>query len=147
MHSTDGDAGPRPRLRPRNRPARPEAERRPSPARRFAFETRRHHAFSSTGNAYDASQCDESIKTGDTLIVLAEQVVAIASPKPFAVTETCGKLHALAPPRPGESLTDLARSLHVGVADFQYAADLACRLGLPPDPQLALLLAGASDVD
>jgi hypothetical protein len=54
---------------------------------RFAFETRRHHAFASTGNAYDASQCDEAIKTGDTLIVLAEQVVAIAMTWPFAVTE------------------------------------------------------------
>ncbi len=62
---------------------------------RFAFETRRHHAFASTGNAYDATQCDEAIKTGDTLIVLAEQVVAIAMTWPFAVTETCGKLHAL----------------------------------------------------
>ena len=53
---------------------------------RFAFETRRHHAFASTGNAYDASQCDEAIKTGDTLIVLAEEVVAIAMTWPFAVT-------------------------------------------------------------
>jgi hypothetical protein len=29
---------------------------------RFAFEPRRHHAFASTGNAYDASQCDEAIR-------------------------------------------------------------------------------------
>jgi hypothetical protein len=85
---------------------------------RFAFETRRHHAFASTGNAYDASQCDEAIRSGDTLVVLAEQVVAIAMTWPFAVTETCGKLHALAPLRPGVSLTDLARSLHVTAADF-----------------------------
>ena len=114
---------------------------------RFAFETRRHHAFASTGNAYDASQCDETIKTGDTLIVLAEQVVVIAMTWPFAVTGTCGKLHALAPPRPGESLTDLARTFHVSVADFQHAADLARRLGFPLDPHLALLLGEASDLD
>ena len=44
---------------------------------RFAFDTRRHHAFATTGNAYDASQCDESIKTGDTLIVLPERVIAV----------------------------------------------------------------------
>lgn len=25
---------------------------------RFAFTTRRHHAFASTGNAYDAVQCE-----------------------------------------------------------------------------------------
>ena len=42
---------------------------------RFAFETRRHHAFASTGNAYDATQCDEAIKTSNILIVLAEGVV------------------------------------------------------------------------
>ncbi|MCY1669556.1 hypothetical protein OVA07_00825 [Novosphingobium sp. SL115] len=107
---------------------------------RFAFETRRPHAFASTGNAYDASQCDEAILTGDTLIVLAEQVVAIASPKPFAMTETCGKLHALSAPRPGESLADLARSLHVRAADFQHAANMARRLGFPLDPQLVPLL-------
>lgn len=107
---------------------------------RFSFETRRHHAFASTGNAYDASQCDEAIRTGDTLIVLAEQVVAIASPKPFAVTETCGKLHALSAPSPGETLADLARSLHVKSADFQHAADLARRLGFALDPQLVPLL-------
>ena len=28
---------------------------------RFAFETRCHHAFASTGNAYVATQCDEAI--------------------------------------------------------------------------------------
>ncbi|MBA4355757.1 MAG: hypothetical protein C0409_13805 [Novosphingobium sp.] len=44
---------------------------------RFAFETRRHHAFASTGNAYDATQCDEAILTGDTLIVLAEVACAL----------------------------------------------------------------------
>jgi hypothetical protein len=53
---------------------------------RFAFDTRRHHAFATTGNAYDASQCDESIKTGDTLIVLPERVIAVAMTWPFAVT-------------------------------------------------------------
>jgi hypothetical protein len=107
---------------------------------RFAFETRRHHAFASSANAYDASQCDEAILTGDTLIVLAEQVVAIAMTWPFAVTETCGKLHALSAPRPGETLADLARSLHVRAADFQHAADLARRLGFALDPQLVPLL-------
>ncbi len=107
---------------------------------RFAFETRRHHAFASSANAYDASQCDEAIKTGDTLIVLTEQVVAIAMTWPFAVTATCGKLHALSAPRPGEDLAALARSLHVRAADFQHATALARRLGFPIDPQLIPLL-------
>ena len=107
---------------------------------RFAFATRRHHAFASTGNAYDATQCDEVIKSGDTLIVLAEGVVGIAMTWPFAVTKACGKLPALAAPREGETLADLARSLHVRVADFTHAAEIARRLGLALDPQLETLL-------
>ena len=100
---------------------------------RFAFTARRHHAFASTGNAYDAVQCDEAISTGDTLVVLTEEVVGVAMTWPFAVTETCGKLHALSPPRPGESLAEVACAL-------RHAADLARRLGFPLDPQLMPLL-------
>ena len=70
---------------------------------RFAFTTRRHHTFASTGNAYDAVQCNEAIRTGDTLVVLTEEVVGVAMTWPFAVTEICGKLHALSAPRPGET--------------------------------------------
>lgn len=62
---------------------------------RFAFTTRRHHAFASTGNAYDAVQCDEVIHTGDTLVVLVEEVIGIAMTWPFAVTQAHGNLHAL----------------------------------------------------
>ena len=108
---------------------------------RFAFTTRRHHAFASTGNAYDATQCDETIQTGDTLIVLAENVVGVAMTWPFAVTTAQGKLHALSAPRDGETLADLARSLHVSVADFEHAAEIARRLGFPLDPQVERLLA------
>ena len=54
---------------------------------RFAFTARRHHAFASTGNAYDAVQCDEAIHTGDTLVVLAEEVIGVAMTWPFAVTQ------------------------------------------------------------
>lgn len=107
---------------------------------RFAFETRHHHAFASTGNAYDATQCDEAIKTGDTLIVLAEGLVAIAMTWPFAVTEVCGKLHALAAPHEGETLEDIARSLHVRAADFEHAAEIARRMGFALDPLLEALL-------
>ena len=107
---------------------------------RFAFETRRHHAFASTGNAYDATQCDEAIKTGDTLIIFAEGVVGIAMTWPFAITKECGKLHALAAPREGEALAGLARSLHVRAADFVHAVEIARRLGFALDPQLEALL-------
>jgi hypothetical protein len=108
---------------------------------RFAFEARRHHAFATTGNAYDASQCDEAISTGDTLIVLAEQVVAVAMTWPFAVTAACGKLHAVAPTKAGETLADIARELGVTDDAIVHAAALAQALGFPIDPHLAPLLA------
>ena len=103
---------------------------------RFAFTTRRHHAFGSTGNAYDAVQCDEAIRTGDTLVMLAEEVVGVASPKPFAVTQAHGNLHALSAPREGETLAALARSLHVSAADVEHAAEIARRFGFSLDPQI-----------
>ncbi len=42
---------------------------------RFAFIPRRIHAFATSGNAYDACQTDEAIKTGHTLLILSEGVV------------------------------------------------------------------------
>lgn len=109
---------------------------------RFAFTTRRHHTFASTGNAYDAVQCDEAISTGDTLVVLTEEVVGVAMTWPFAVTKAHGHLHALSAPREDETLADLARSLHVRAADFEHAAEIATRFGFPLDPQIEALLAG-----
>lgn len=108
---------------------------------RFAFQTRRIHAFATTGNAYDATQCDEAIKTGDTLLVLDERVVAVAMTWPFAVTAECGKLHAVAAPRDGETLADLARALHVTAEDIAHAAALGRALSFALDPAIAPLLA------
>lgn len=108
---------------------------------RFAFATRRIHAFEVTGNAYDASQCDEAIRTGDTLLVLSERVVAVAMTWPFAVTAECGKLHAVAASREGEALADLARALHVTAEDIEHAATLAQALNFALDPAIAPLLA------
>lgn len=85
-------------------------------------------------------QCDEVIRTGETLVVLAEGVVGIAMTWPFAVTAASGHLHALAPPREGETLADLARTFHVRLADFEHAALLARRLGFALDPHLEALL-------
>lgn len=55
------------------------------------------HHFGSTGEAYDACQCDENIKDGDLLIIEPEQVVGIAWTWPIAVTAQCGVLHTLKP--------------------------------------------------
>ena len=74
---------------------------------RFAFQPRRHHAFASSGNAYDATQCDEAIQTGDTLIIIADQVVGIAMTWPFAVQRSiCGDFACIAlAPRYGRRQT------------------------------------------
>jgi hypothetical protein len=53
------------------------------------------HHFASTGEAYDATQCDENIKNGDVLVIASERVVGIADTWPFAITKEFGKLHAL----------------------------------------------------
>ena len=51
------------------------------------------HYFESTGRAYDATQCDETIRTGDILVIESEGVVGIADTWPFAITAETGKLH------------------------------------------------------
>ena len=48
---------------------------------RFAFDTRRHHAFATTGNAYDAVQCDEAINTGENRLLLDVLICDIRMPK------------------------------------------------------------------
>ena len=54
------------------------------------------HAFESTGEAYDACQCNEEIKNGDILVVSSEQVIGIACTWPFAITENNGSFHTIA---------------------------------------------------
>jgi hypothetical protein len=56
--------------------------------------TGRHHFFS-TGEAYDAVQCYDDIKKGDTLIIISEGVVGLAWAWPVAITANCGDLHAV----------------------------------------------------
>lgn len=53
------------------------------------------HSFPSTGDAYDATQCDPCVKTGDLLVITSEQVVGIAYTWPVAVTKRHGALHYL----------------------------------------------------
>ncbi|RWM86479.1 MAG: hypothetical protein EOR84_30670 [Mesorhizobium sp.] len=53
------------------------------------------HFFDSTGEAYDATQCDENIKNGDVLVIEPEQVVGLADTWPVAVTKNAGHLHSL----------------------------------------------------
>lgn len=100
---------------------------------RFAFLPRRLHAFETTGNAYDATQSDEQITSGDTLIILAERVVAVAYTWPFAVTAQAGALHQLAPllsSTPG----DVAGSFNLQEEDVAFAITMATALGFDLDP-------------
>jgi hypothetical protein len=53
------------------------------------------HVFRSTGEAYDACNCDDNVKTGDILIVPSEGVVGIADTWPFSITPNRGKFHTL----------------------------------------------------
>lgn len=103
---------------------------------RFAFDTRHHFAFATTGNAYDAVQTNEAIATGATLLVLPEKVVGIAMTWPFAVTAKAGKLHPMNTPEPGESLATIACELGVTEADMRHAIELAKVLHFPLDPGL-----------
>lgn len=104
---------------------------------RFAFTARRYHGFATSGNAYDATETDEAIKTGDTLLILPERVVGVANTWPFAVTSHFGHLHAIKP-KPDDTLGDFARSLKVGEADIASAVTMAVALGFEIDPALAI---------
>jgi hypothetical protein len=80
------------------------------------------HYFDATGDAYDATQCRESIKTGDVLIVMEDgaddsddderaTVVGLAWAWPIAITKDAGHLH---------SLDDKPDSLDVIMADAKF---------------------------
>lgn len=55
------------------------------------------HIFSSTGEAYDACQCDEDVKNGDVLVIAENEgpIIGIAGTWPFAVTKFHGHLHTV----------------------------------------------------
>lgn len=55
------------------------------------------HTFEDTGEAYDASQCNDNIKNGDVLICTEDRVVGILMEAwPVAVTIERGHFHTLA---------------------------------------------------
>lgn len=61
------------------------------------------HEFTSSSEAYDATQCDEWISDGDIVIIRNEGVAGIAHTWPFAITENCGCLHKIAPDQEGKN--------------------------------------------
>lgn len=51
------------------------------------------HEFETTMSAYDNTQCNEEVKTGDILIIKDEGVVGVSDTWPIAVTVNHGQLH------------------------------------------------------
>ena len=51
--------------------------------------------FDSSADAYDMTQCDDDLKTGDVLLIPSEKVVGVADVYPMAVTKNAGHLHGL----------------------------------------------------
>lgn len=87
--------------------------------------------FTTTGDAYDACQCDETIKNGDVLVIKREHVVGVAWTWPFAVTKQFGVLHTLtnALAAPGQDDPDDGPALQAGLAAARaHAAKLGYEL-------------------
>ena len=84
---------------------------------------RKIHYFETTGDAYDACQCDEKITNGDLLVIVPEKVVGIADTWPIAVTENHGVLHR---PKEGYTVGDVKVDFIEPAAD---ARELIAKLG------------------
>ena len=67
------------------------------------------HKFDTTGEAYDAVQCDPEIKNGDFLFVPSEQVIGIAYTWPFALTKNHGALHTVEDSVAGRAILNKVR--------------------------------------
>lgn len=55
------------------------------------------HIGDYTSDAYDACQCDDRIKTGDTMVCLKEKVIGLAGCWPVAVTVEAVHFHTFCP--------------------------------------------------
>lgn len=88
------------------------------------------HHFESTGEAYDACQCNALIKTGDMLIIPNEGVIGLAWAWPVAITAEQGALHGVTNP-------DVITAADGMGATAEQLADALCeahRRFLPIDP-------------
>ncbi len=84
------------------------------------------HRFDSTGEAYDACQCDDAISDGDVLIIESECVVGVAHTWPIAVTVESGALHSL---KVGASIRGIASGDERMLAGWHAARSFAISLG------------------
>jgi hypothetical protein len=63
--------------------------------------------FANSGDAYDMTQCDDDLKTGDVLLIPSEKVVGITNTWPLAITKEIGHLHGV---QDGYKIEDLLPS-------------------------------------
>ncbi len=80
--------------------------------------------FTTTEDAYESAQIDETINDGDVLIIEPEKVVGLVGDFPIAVTEWTGNLHDLA-------AGDTLESLGFSDKSIALARDAAKTLGFP----------------
>lgn len=101
------------------------------------------HFFADSGSAYDATQCDERIKNGDTLVIVADGVIGIAGTWPFAVTVETGSLHAA---HPRASINAFATGTGLAVdqirAALARAIDIADTLDYEVNPAVRAMAEG-----
>lgn len=82
--------------------------------------------FDSTGDAYDATQCDDTIQNGDALVIQSEGVVGLAWTWPVAVTVQAGDLHAVE-----GSAADVVANAGWTPEQIRAAVELADSFALP----------------
>lgn len=100
------------------------------------------HKFSSTGEAYDATQCDPLIQDGDMLIIKSEQVIGVAYCWPIAVTLKNGQLHSIKPDVNIQSVADKDETMATAekaalIRGYHAAMMTAISEGYPISPQQA----------
>ncbi|EAT07488.1 hypothetical protein SKA58_19695 [Sphingomonas sp. SKA58] len=102
---------------------------------RFAFIPTRIHSFETSGNAYDACQTDDAIKTGDLLLILPEKIVGLAYAWPVAVTLEYGKLLSFVS-ADHRTISDLMTTFPITSEQVIEAIHLARALDYPIDEML-----------
>jgi hypothetical protein len=89
----------------------------------------KQHGFDSTSDAYDATQCDATIRNGHTLMIDNEKVIGLASAWPVALTVEHGCLH----PVVGDGAS-IIQDAGWTIEQIQDAVTLADKLAYPVAP-------------
>ncbi|MEA8592241.1 hypothetical protein PZT57_26705 [Pseudomonas aeruginosa] len=84
------------------------------------------YTFDSTGDAYDATQCDDDVLDGHALLVLEEGVVGLSWTWPVAVTIASGELHEM-----GEAPAKVIADAGWTTPQIQHAVALADKHNFP----------------